>query len=457
MAMGGIMDFLQRYQEYDLQRSRTHEFIKDLMIYAEHIESSLRQENNVLHQELRNTRLDLDDAAQSRRDLQQRLLDIEARMSYVSQDNDNLKFKEEFMRQGLEGGKKAANALRQALALGCRDADETEIIAKVVANLNGLSKAMKRDGCVDSENDVKEFMLGFTQAKASFDFVDVGHGKERADSKIRGEHFCLPVETLPCPSLIAHCLLETTRWNLRNYNCKQIVLGVSHDAGYAPFLDDLASDASIRQRITILEGYPTVREIESTGVEILSMKDIFRGDKLINRTALTPSSASVSSASGSISYATITQKASPPPQLTLPITLKSATPARGNKTQPPWNPGPRGLDTPILINQLALDAIKKRKDSNKLCNNHFLRGPCAKGDDCCFVHNYNPTKDEINAIALLARVNPCTNGQDCDVDNCIYGHHAESMELPRLDLTPVLLSHFDAAPQAQGIYGIEVA
>ncbi|RYO81803.1 hypothetical protein DL766_007136 [Monosporascus sp. MC13-8B] len=405
MAMGGIMDFLQRYQEYDIQRNRTHEFIKDLMLYAEHIESSLRQENNALHQELRNTRLDLDDAAQSRRDLQQRLLDIEARMGYVSQDNDNLKFREEFMRQGLEGGKKAANALRQAIALGCRDADETEIIAKVVANLNGLSKAMKRDGCVDSENDVKEFMLGFTQAKASFDFVDVGHGKERADSKIR----------------------ETTRWNLRNYNCKQIVLGVSHDAGYAPFLDDLTSDASNRQRITILEGYPTVREIESTGVEILSLKTIFRGDKLVNRTSLTPSVASASSASGSISYATITQKASPPPQLTLPISLKCATPARGTKTQPLWNPGPRGLDPPIPINQVALDAIKKRKDSNKLCNNHFLRGPCAKGDECCFVHDYNPTKDEINAIALLARVNPCTNGQDCDVENCIYGHHCPSV------------------------------
>jgi hypothetical protein len=39
------------------------------------------------------------------------------------------------------------------------------------------------------------------------------------------------------------------------------------------------------------------------------------------------------------------------------------------------------------------------------------------------VHDYNPNKDEKNAIAFLARLNPCTNGQDCDVDNCIYGHH----------------------------------
>lgn len=45
---------------------------------------------------------------------------------------------------------------------------------------------MVRDGVVNNVNDLKDFMLGFTQAKASFDFVDVGYGKERADSKIKG-------------------------------------------------------------------------------------------------------------------------------------------------------------------------------------------------------------------------------------------------------------------------------
>ncbi len=88
-----------------------------------------------------------------------------------------------------------------------------------------------------------------------------------------------------------------------------------------------------------------------------------------------------------------------------------------------WNPGRRGLDPPIQVSQTALDSIKRRKDSNKLCNNHYLRGPCAKGDSCCFEHKYKPTKDEINAIAFLTRLNPCANGQDCDVEDCIYGHH----------------------------------
>lgn len=59
-------------------------------------------------------------------------------------------------------------------------------MAKVCANFNGLSKAMVRDGTLESPEKFKEFTLGFTQGKAHFDFIDVGHGKERADSKIKG-------------------------------------------------------------------------------------------------------------------------------------------------------------------------------------------------------------------------------------------------------------------------------
>lgn len=96
-------------------------------------------------------------------------------------------FDDRYVRQGLEGGKKAAYALRNAVAQQCETyAGEMEISAKVVANIQGLGRAMLRDGSVYNEKDFKDFTLGFTQAKASFDFVDVGHGKERADAKIRG-------------------------------------------------------------------------------------------------------------------------------------------------------------------------------------------------------------------------------------------------------------------------------
>jgi hypothetical protein len=60
------------------------------------------------------------------------------------------------------------------------------VIAKVYTNLSGLCRAMRRDLSLDNDMDLRDFSLGFTQAHASFDFIDVGHDKERADNKIKG-------------------------------------------------------------------------------------------------------------------------------------------------------------------------------------------------------------------------------------------------------------------------------
>ncbi|KAI8258074.1 hypothetical protein K4K58_003558 [Colletotrichum sp. SAR11_239] len=307
-----IMDFVGRYQTLQGYQAASDQLMKDLLIYAKEIERTIGEENRILKQKLRNAELDLDHATISRREMQQTLSGLESDNNYLKNrnpyvliliDGDGLLFQETYIKQGIEGGKQAAYALRSAVAeyVGSQSG-EVEIIAKVCANMSGLARAMRRDGCLDSESELKEFSLGFTQAKASFDFIDVGHGKERADSKIK----------------------EATRWHLRNYNCRQILLGISHDAGYAPFLDEILQDADTRARS-------------------------------------------------------------------------------------------------------ALENIKKRTGAAKLCNNHYLRGPCAKGDECCFEHKYRPNADEINAIAHLTRLNPCTSGQECDVENCIYGHHCPSV------------------------------
>lgn len=98
-----------------------------------------------------------------------------------------MQFKESLIAKGIDGGKAAAYALRNAILKECGDhASEVEIVAKVVANVGGLARAMKRDGSLENDADLKDFSLGFTQCMASFDFVDIGYGKERADSKIKG-------------------------------------------------------------------------------------------------------------------------------------------------------------------------------------------------------------------------------------------------------------------------------
>lgn len=251
---------------------------------------------------------------------------------------------------------------------------------------------------------------------------------------------------------------EAIRWHLRNHNCKQIVLGGSHDGGYGTFLDDVLRDDASRQRVTIMEGVPSPRSLLDTKLNILNLNDeLFCREKLIDprhmADSLPRAMSGTLTASATVagmsplpppytnsaatplmngappsSYATAIKAASPPPQVTLPIPprqVKQSPVLRKEKPQP-WDPGARGLDPPLEVNQIALDSIKKRKDSNKLCNNHYLRGPCAKGDMCCFEHKYRPTEAERTAIAFLSRLNPCTSGQDCEVDDCIYGHHVSA-------------------------------
>lgn len=252
----------------------------------------------------------------------------------------------------------------------------------------------------------------------------------------------------------------STRWHLQNYNCKQVILGISHDASYAPYLDEILGDETNMGRITILEGVPLVPDLVALGLNKLNFTlEVFRSDKLIYKSSGNPTPpfsvasprvpsvagmsplpppvstpVNLSNATppvGPLSYAKMTQaKASPPPQVTLPLQPKPVKPPAPKQEKPvPWNPGARGLDPPLEVNQSCLDEIKKRKDNKKLCNNHYLRGPCAKGDSCCFEHKYKPNTAEKTAIAFLARLNPCTSGQDCDTDDCIYGHHVSRLYL----------------------------
>ena len=62
-------------------------------------------------------------------------------------------------------------------------------MVKAWANLNGLGSMLVRRGVIRDINQLREFVVGFNNRQATFDFVDVGSGKERADHKIRGK-FC---------------------------------------------------------------------------------------------------------------------------------------------------------------------------------------------------------------------------------------------------------------------------
>ncbi|KAF2667042.1 hypothetical protein BT63DRAFT_427461, partial [Microthyrium microscopicum] len=98
-----------------------------------------------------------------------------------------------------------------------------------------------------------------------------------------------------------------------------------------------------------------------------------------------------------------------------------------------WTETGRRIDpVPAKYNKDEVDRVKKLK----LCNVHYLRGPCpydqalkhpkvnkhTKDGKCTHRHDYKATKAELETLALVARMAPCSNGMECEDGPCIYGH-----------------------------------
>jgi len=61
------------------------------------------------------------------------------------------------------------------------------VLVRVYANLNGLAKSLRLSKVIQYDDDMRVFAETFTNSRWEFDFVNVGHGKENADSKLRSK------------------------------------------------------------------------------------------------------------------------------------------------------------------------------------------------------------------------------------------------------------------------------
>ncbi|KAL9007352.1 MAG: hypothetical protein Q9180_009685, partial [Flavoplaca navasiana] len=155
-------------------------------------------------------------------------------------------FKDTFLNENEAGGHLAADELLAQVRLHLNDvsADLSNVDIKVCAyaNFNGLEIACKNRH-MKATASLRLFATGFTGRHALLDFVDVGAGKERADHKIRA-------------------LLN---FYINQAQCMHLLLGISHDAGYVPFLHDFAADRSQWDTMTLLEGYQVHPAMEKLG------------------------------------------------------------------------------------------------------------------------------------------------------------------------------------------------
>ena len=117
-------------------------------------------------------------------------------------DGNELIFRTNFLGQGDQGGRLAAQALFQAVNEYAFStiADlsiETKVVARIYVDLEDLCSLCLRAGLVNHGSQIRSFVRGFCQDKALFDFIDVGmKGRAVVFDKMEGwrcPYLCLSI------------------------------------------------------------------------------------------------------------------------------------------------------------------------------------------------------------------------------------------------------------------------
>lgn len=105
-------------------------------------------------------------------------------------DGDGYIFNKELLKRRADGGREAAQHLREGLQNYLKDQGHSELSRHPIwldlyLNKHGLSAALKKNQ-ICKPDDFEDFLRGFHQASPSITIVDAGHGKEAVDTKIKG-------------------------------------------------------------------------------------------------------------------------------------------------------------------------------------------------------------------------------------------------------------------------------
>jgi hypothetical protein len=108
-------------------------------------------------------------------------------------DGDGAKFLDELLQNQEDGAAQASKRLTKAVRDFLRDSpyssDDVPILVRIYANLNDLAKTLHKTKVMPFEKDLHHFAEEFTNSRAEFEFINVGPGKENAESKMNSKTF----------------------------------------------------------------------------------------------------------------------------------------------------------------------------------------------------------------------------------------------------------------------------
>ncbi|KAI9760891.1 MAG: hypothetical protein M4579_001392 [Chaenotheca gracillima] len=407
-----ILDFQHRFRKLQDVEGAKNQLIKELM-----------QKLNSLSDDYMTERLDRQREISFNREVQRREHELNAKLRQFNSimdrnpfvlvliDGDGMIFENALLQRAEQGGKDAAGLLQSAVKDYIHQEfyelpSDCKIVAKIYANLKGLSDTCSKAGIVEKTSTVEEFARGFTRSRHLFDFIDVGSGKDRADDK----------------------LSEVFKLHLYDCHCRQILFGCSHDNGYARLLEEFTTDEGCSSRITLLEGVPFERELISLKRHFKHTRfdSLFRSSKIelqrpIQATPSLParalSNGPTATASTPLTWASTaaTFTASTPPQTPHPTSQTSSDPHTPGILQNKYG---QRIDSDTKYDKADMARVK----GLKMCNVHVLRNDCPFGSSCVHGHEYKPTASELATLRHIARQQPCRFGTACEDAKCMYGH-----------------------------------
>ncbi|THC99698.1 hypothetical protein EYZ11_000859 [Aspergillus tanneri] len=375
-----------------------------------------------------------------------RLTDGQNQEPYVTVlvDGDGAIFRDELLQDPQKGAPEAAVRLRQAVRAYLKDTplgtEHIPIIVRIFVNLNGLARSLYAAGVVDTESHMRTFAELFTNSRAEFDFVNVGHGKENADSKMR--------------KMLSHYY--------HNIQCKKIFFAGCHDNGYLHELRQHEGDADAKERIVLLETTPAQPSFTSLNFAMTRFDSVFRTEPLTSdprqraaaaplslsptkpavevhpciRPASTPSPAPAesiaSSGNGGISIKYPTAAAA--------TSYATAGGTNGHQNISITSTKPRAprvidynihgqrLDPPNRHPGQSPDQVTYKEKFEKIkpkafCNALYLTGRCERQHICPMEHGVKLTPGEVAIHRYKARTTLCPNGPECEIYSCYLSHH----------------------------------
>ncbi|KAF7719258.1 Uncharacterized protein PECH_004814 [Penicillium ucsense] len=426
-----------------------------------------------MHEErIKDLELELESEKSSRRTFQventkakaevRRLNDINNRYPFivVLVDGDGAKFLDTLL-QSPDGAAEASRRLTKAVRTFLQDSpyssEDVPILVRIYANLKDLATALQKNKVIPFEKDLHRFAEQFTNSRAEFEFINVGPGKENADSKMT--------------RMLNHYY--------RNFQCKKVFFAACHDQGYVHQLRDFIGDSVSEKRIILVETTPAKALFTTLGFEITRFNDVFRCEHLpseqepgrlgFQRPSVTTADErngtsslfrdSGADSNGEFSQATTTHS----PALATPLihgsgmdsdidvsgnggisvrypstyatiggsnhhqnlTIKRRETKETKKIE--YNRYKQRLDPPIRppSDAAANDSYYKKLHQiapRGFCNDHYLLGRCDRFR-CKMEHDEKLNAKEIIIQKYKARQGQCLDAPGCTDYDCYFSHH----------------------------------